>query len=451
MPELCGSTTLSANIIAIAASVALPPARNISIPASAARGSAAETVPAVTAGDLAGAAVSGRLTAAITSKARRIMRPLMRERDAESQTDRIATIAILLPGFAIGYGRAMKYRRFLFDLDDTLLDFKASEALSFTRALSMTVAVRGDYVRLPITDLLDAAYSGINSYWRPSPKIGINYRPSDEVRAYAAFNTGFRAPAALELSCADATAPCSLPFALGADPPLKPVTVLDYEAGIELDPASRTNLAMSAFLSDVRNDILFVQPTATTGFFQNVARTRRAGVDLSGAVGLPSGLRAYGSYSYVAATYRTTVQLASALGDEPPVQPGDRLPNSPAQRASAGLDFRRAISRSVLEAAIELHGVSGQYVRGDEANVRPELPGYAVTDIRLIGHLPHATLRAYVTNIFNRRYSSFGVYARNVKGPLYGPPPSDPGDAPVERFLTPGQPRLFVLSIGVEQ
>ena len=98
-----------------------------------------------------------------------------------------------------------------------------------------------------------------------------------------------------------------------------------------------------------------------------------------------------------------------------------------------------------------IHLFASWYMRGDEANVRPELPGYAVTDIRLIGHLPHATLRAYVTNIFNRRYSSFGVYARNVKGPLYGPPPSDPGDAPVERFLTPGQPRLLVLSIGVAQ
>ncbi|MBY8825118.1 YjjG family noncanonical pyrimidine nucleotidase [Sphingomonas colocasiae] len=32
---------------------------------------------------------------------------------------------------------AMKYRRFLFDLDDTLLDFRASEALSFARALSI--------------------------------------------------------------------------------------------------------------------------------------------------------------------------------------------------------------------------------------------------------------------------------------------------------------------------
>src|SRR3546814_13157558 len=45
MPEDGGSTTVSASIIAIAASAALPPARKISRPASLARGSADETAP----------------------------------------------------------------------------------------------------------------------------------------------------------------------------------------------------------------------------------------------------------------------------------------------------------------------------------------------------------------------------------------------------------------------
>src|SRR5512139_137952 len=57
MPELCGSTTPSASMVAIAASVALPPARSISAPAAAARGSAALTTPRVsTAGVSAGRA-----------------------------------------------------------------------------------------------------------------------------------------------------------------------------------------------------------------------------------------------------------------------------------------------------------------------------------------------------------------------------------------------------------
>src|SRR5260221_2447533 len=45
MPWLSGSTTLSASSVAKAASIALPPLRSISAPASAARGSAALTMP----------------------------------------------------------------------------------------------------------------------------------------------------------------------------------------------------------------------------------------------------------------------------------------------------------------------------------------------------------------------------------------------------------------------
>jgi len=50
---LCGSTTLSTSSVAITASVALPPARNISAPAAAARGSAADTTPTDGAGAFA--------------------------------------------------------------------------------------------------------------------------------------------------------------------------------------------------------------------------------------------------------------------------------------------------------------------------------------------------------------------------------------------------------------
>src|SRR5690606_22952060 len=58
IPELCGSTTVRASIVAIAASVALPPCRRIAAPASAARGSAALTRPAAFAVCATGAAVA---------------------------------------------------------------------------------------------------------------------------------------------------------------------------------------------------------------------------------------------------------------------------------------------------------------------------------------------------------------------------------------------------------
>jgi len=321
---------------------------------------------------------------------------------------------------------------------------------SLTASLSVTAALRGDYVRLPIANLRTQENGGTSTYWRASPKIGVNYQFTPKVRGYAAFNVGFRAPAALELSCADATAPCALPFALGADPPLRPVKVFDYETGFDFSPSPNTNASVVGFLDDVRDDILFVQPTATTGFFQNVSRTRRAGVETSGSVGLPAGLRLYGSYSYLAATYQRTVHLASALDDEPAVVPGDHFPMSPEHRGNVGVAVTRLIPHGVLDGAMELHAVSGQHLRGDEANVQPQLPGYAVTDLHLRAQFTHMTVCGYVTNLFNRRYVNFGVYAQNAKGPLGGPSPADAINAPVERFLTPGQPRLFtvMLSLG---
>jgi outer membrane cobalamin receptor len=225
------------------------------------------------------------------------------------------------------------------------------------------------------------------------------------------------------------------------------VRVFDYEAGVDFEPASRTNLDVVGFVADVRDDILFVQPTATTGFFQNVSHTRRAGVETSGSLGLPAGFRVFGSYAYLAATYRATVRLASALDDEPPTAPGDHFPNSPDHRGSVGVGMIRALRQGALDASAELRAVSGQYLRGDEANVRPQLPGYAATDVRVGAHFPHLVVRADIANLFNRRYVDFGLYARNARGTFGGPPPANPDSAPVERFLTPAQPRLFTISV----
>src|SRR5439155_26106416 len=78
----------------------------------------------------------------------------------------------------------------------------------------------------------------------------------------------------------DPTAACPLPFALGPDPALRPVVATTYELGWQLRRTA-TGLSASAdvYRTDVRDDIFFVAPTATTGYFQNIAATRRAGVE----------------------------------------------------------------------------------------------------------------------------------------------------------------------------
>src|SRR5262249_32054520 len=147
--------------------------------------------------------------------------------------------------------------------------------------------------------------------------------------------------------------------------------------------------------------------------------------------------------------YQTTVKLASALDDEPSAKPGDHFPTSPEHRGSLGTGVTRVIPQGAIDASVELRTVSSQYLRGDEANAHAQLSGYAVTEVNVNAQFAHASIRGTVTNLFNRQYVNFGVYARNAKGPLGGPPPADLDKAPVERFLTPGQPRIFTLMVSL--
>src|SRR6185503_7323099 len=80
MPELCGSTTLRASNVAIAASAALPPRRSISTPAAAARGSAALTIPGWGVGwvaEVAAHPLTARAAAANARIVKRIGSPLL--------------------------------------------------------------------------------------------------------------------------------------------------------------------------------------------------------------------------------------------------------------------------------------------------------------------------------------------------------------------------------------
>jgi iron complex outermembrane receptor protein len=322
--------------------------------------------------------------------------------------------------------------------------FYAQAVLAVSPKLSLTGATRADYVRIPFRDLRDSGNDGTNVFRRVSPRIGVNYRLDSLTSGYASISTGFRAPAALELACADEQAPCSLPSALGDDPPLDPVTVRTYEMGLDRAIGS-ARVGLSAYRTDVSNDIVFVASTITAGFFQNIPRTRRQGVEVTGDAGLPAGFHVNASYAYLNSTYESTVALASEL-DGNVGRPGDRFPLSPAHQARFALDHAHAFRTSVLSAGLSFNTVSSQFLRGDDANREQPLSPYWIGAARIDWETSRFTLAAHVTNIFNRVYDSFGVFGENPAGPIGGPRPETPT---LERFLTPGYPRAVTISVGV--
>jgi len=338
----------------------------------------------------------------------------------------------------------------------------AQGVLSASPSLAVTASLRGDYVRIPFRDLREPENDGTNSYLRLSPRLGLNYYLGPQFRGYAAVSTGFRAPAPLELGCADESSPCALPFALGDDPPLEPVTVVNYESGIDWEPRDGTSLDVVGFHEDVRNEIVFVASSTTMGYFQNIARARRQGIEASASLSLPGGLRLFGSYALIDATYQSPVLLASEMPEPDSARAGDRFPLSPRHRGSAGIELTRALGKSLLGAELSVSAVSSQYLRGNDANIERvdlaeggpprivsgSVAGYTLTNLRLGYERSHFALTAYLRNLFDRDYSNFGIFGENPAGPIGGPRPTGPV---IERFLNPGYPRTLTVSLQVRR
>ncbi|HEV2179606.1 MAG TPA: TonB-dependent receptor [Gemmatimonadaceae bacterium] len=347
------------------------------------------------------------------------------------EPDSVATLAVVHEDDAAAYAQAV---------------------VDITPKLSATAALRQDYVRIPFRDERHPANNGTNTYDRLSPFVGLTLKISDDLRGFVAYKSAFRAPAPLELACASPDAPCSLPSALGADPALAPVTTRDYEAGVDVDLPNHTSLDVDGFWTDVLNDIVFASPNLTQVYFVNIPRSRRAGVEVSAQTALPAGARLFGSYSYVASTYQSTIQISTADTNPVPARPGDQIPSSPRHRGRLGVGATRVMGPLALDAQLDVRAYSSQFLRGDETNRRAPVPGYAISGFTFNAQYQRYTMRLEVDNLFDRRYDTFGIIAENSLG---GPPGTAQGNAgsdegELANFFTPGLPRRIVFSIGAK-
>jgi outer membrane receptor protein involved in Fe transport len=103
-----------------------------------------------------------------------------------------------------------------------------------------------------------------------------------------------------------------------------------------------------------------------------------------------------------------------------------------------------------LDAQFDVRAYSSQILRGDDANRRTPVPGYAVSGVTLNAQYERYTVRLEIYNLFDRRYDTFGVIAENSLGaPPGSAEPGQGGDAgELTSFFTPGLPRRIVVSIG---
>jgi len=358
-----------------------------------------------------------------------------------------------------------------------------ADTLTLWKTVNVTLSGRYNRDTVNNLDLLDpiagaGSLTGNYTFQRFNPAVGLTWSPVSSVNAYARFSQGSRAPTSIELGCADASAPCSLPNSLSSDPPLQQVVTDTWEAGLRGKPeiSGFHNLSWNAgaFRDENHNDILFIAaPQTGTGYFQNFAKTLREGfdADLDGRIGpVTWGF----DWSFLSATYQSTETLdgsanntnSFALQGYPgldgtiTVHPGNRIPLIPKQTGKA-----YAVWQATRKLMFEMNEViaSSAYARGNENNayaadgvyyLGPGVsPGYAITNFR--GHYDltrHLQLAVQIDNLFNHEYytaawlSNTEVTAQGAIQSLpFQPYASGPyaGNAPSQSatFFSPGAPR----------
>jgi len=331
-------------------------------------------------------------------------------------------------------------------VDSSNLGFFVANTFSLTDRIALTVSGRYNGTEVTLEDRLGTELNGDHSFDRFNPAIGLTAALTDAWTVYAGYSESSRAPSPVELTCADENDPCRLPNAFLADPPLEQVVAETFEAGIRGSAAS-IDWHAGLFRTTSRDDILFISAGALTneGYFDNIGKTRRDGIELNLTGGAGERFRWFANYTWLDATFRESLAILSpnnpvGVDGEVIVRPGDRLPLIPRHLLKAG--FELPLSER-LSFGADLYASSGFHLRGDEGNDLSRIGRMAVLDLQADYRVSdRLTAFLAVDNLFDREYETFGLFggADEVLGDAFG-------DA---RFLSPAAPRAAWVGVQLE-
>jgi outer membrane receptor protein involved in Fe transport len=260
----------------------------------------------------------------------------------------------------------------------------ANDTLSVTDQWHVNAGARLNYTKIDNVDTLRGSHAtsaqsltAKNTYMRLNPTLGLTYTPQDKMAVYTSYSESSRAPTSIELGCSNPAYPCLLPAAMADDPPLKQVVAKTYEFGSRGELTQNIRWNASIYHAMNHDDIIFkASTTRGQGYFSNVGRTKRQGIDL----GLGGNIDKFSwnaSYSYIRATYDNDVDFVSlsnstAAGTGDPegtgiinAKKGDRMPMIPDHQLKLRLQYQATPDWSF---GGNLVAYSSQYVWGNENN-----------------------------------------------------------------------------------
>jgi iron complex outermembrane receptor protein len=330
--------------------------------------------------------------------------------------------------------------------------FFATDTFDVNSAFSVTASGRYNIADIDLEDKLGTNLTGSNRYTHLNPAIGAAYKVLPTLTVYAGISENTRTPTASEIECSNPLQPCLLPTNLAGDPPtLRQVIAHTTEFGVRgkipdaFAVGSEVTWNLSAFRTRLHDDIYGIATSVSQGFFENIGDTRRQGVE-AGFGYTAKKWSAYANYSYVDATFESSLTVASpsnpyqdANGDIH-VVPGDRLPGIPQNRLKIGADYKILPNWS---AGATLNWVSSFFFVGDQSNQLAQISGYRVVGLHSSYQASkNVQIFASIHNLFNTKYATWGILGDPTGVGAPGVPPNGVTNGPGvdNRFLSPAPP-----------
>jgi iron complex outermembrane receptor protein len=291
----------------------------------------------------------------------------------------------------------------------------ATDTVDITTKLSLTAGARFNVAHIKLDDALGTGLDSDNRYSHLNPVIGLTYKITPNVTAYAGYSQANRAPTPLELGCSDPTHPCLIDNFLISDPPLKQVVSYTYEAGLRgSEFGEKLKWNVGAYRTISKDDIINVASQISGfGFFQNAAETRRQGIE-AGLTYKEDRWSAYTNYAFVDATFQTPLTLSSPSNPAADsdgnifVVAGDHIPAIPQHRLKVGFEY--SIRRPWTVGA-DLNAIGSQYLIGDQSNQNPKVPAYWVVNLHSSYKInKNVEVFGVVQNLFNQHYYAAGSF-----------------------------------------
>jgi iron complex outermembrane receptor protein len=305
------------------------------------------------------------------------------------------------------------------DAQNTYYGLYAVDTLDLTSQLSVTVGGRMNVANIHLRDELGFApdLTGQHSFVRFNPVVGATYKIVPGLTAYGGYSEANRAPTPLELGCANPDRPCLIESALVSDPPLKQVVAKTVEAGFRgTVPVNggQVEWKVGGFHTDSFDDIIHVASFIQgRGFFTNVEKTRRQGIEAGAQYRSPTWL-IYANYSFLDATYQFTGDLPSPnnpFADDDGdihVTPGKKIPGLPQHQFKGGFDY---FVTPQWKVGANLVAVGSQYFIGDDANQNPKLPAYWYVNLNTSYQITkEVQVFGLVTNLFDKKFATYGTF-----------------------------------------